>query len=145
MRKKWLPYETPNWSRNTSILNAQWCASQEYLLSKSASLSFPSLLWMQQDGIGTGRCSQSKGADSSQARLARWHMGLSVPSPRPHTSSAEPADPSPGSRTGSESGRWLCASLVHMAAAMCGAETEAGVVKSTCSISHLRRATQSSD
>lgn len=144
MRKKWLPCETPNWSRNTSILNTQRCVSQEYLLSKSASLALSSLLCMQEDGIGTGRCSHSEGADSNQARLTRWHMGHSVPSPRPHEGSSGPADPSPGGCRGSEGCWQRHASSVHMAAT-CGAGTEAGVVKSTCSISCLHRATQSSD
>lgn len=128
-REKWLPCETPNWSRNTSILNAQLCVSQ-YVLTKPAELEFSPLWCMQEDGLGTGRCSQNSGASSSLARQRRRHEGCSVPCPWPKRAALSWHTPARVVRAAGSSSRQQRR-----------LETEAAVVKSTCSISRLHRAT----
>lgn len=145
MRKKWLPCETPNWSRNASILNTQPCCFTGVLAVRvSQSCIFLFNCARNKTASALGGALKAKGLTA--ARLGGRGDTRAALSPVPVPTKAAPSSsPSPGGRRGSKGCRQRRGCLVRTAATTCGAETEAGVVKSTCSISRLHRATQSSD
>lgn len=103
VRKKRLPCETPHWRRNASILHPQRCVSQAAQASPSCTFHFTvhATRWHWHR-----RGSQSTGADSSQARLTRWHMGRSVPSPVPTKAAPRQQAPQAARGAGSPAPVW---------------------------------------